>query len=107
MTERVLITHPDVVGVDLAQAVAYYRSIERGLAERLSDEFDAALEFIEVYPLAGRPLFETYRRVVLRHFPYLIAYAVSDEQVFVLAVVHGKRDPEAVRAEIEERALSE
>lgn len=97
MTLRLHI-HPAVYGVDLRQAVAYYRELNAELPEQISAEFDDRLDAIEEHPKAGRMSLRGYRRVVLRHFPYLVVYTVDEQEINVLAVVHGRRDPHVIRA---------
>lgn len=98
MTSRRLRVHPDILGVDLPPVFAFYREKDARLPRRFADDFDARLDFIERQPFAGRALFDAYRRVVLRDFPYLVAYAVDDTSIDVLAIVHGMRNPASIRA---------
>ena len=62
------------------------------------DEYQAALERIEVQPAGCGPL-ETFagsreiRRLLLRRFPYMVIYEVFPDEVMVLAVAHVSRRP--------------
>ncbi|MCL2471817.1 MAG: type II toxin-antitoxin system RelE/ParE family toxin, partial [Propionibacteriaceae bacterium] len=77
---------------ELLQARDYYKDIDRDLAIRLLDEQAVALRYVGGFPEAGSPLFDSYRHVVLPHFPYLVVYMVTDRSVNVLAVFHVRRD---------------
>jgi plasmid stabilization system protein ParE len=88
------------VDADLDEAFAHYLEVDPALATRFGMEVDAALGFIESFPELGRFLFEDYRRVVLRRFPYLIVYCVSGEDVRVLRISHARREPAAIQGEI-------
>jgi len=88
---------------ELLQARDYYRDIDPGLAVRMLNEHDVAMRYIAGFPEAGSPLFDSYRHVVLPHFPYLIAYAVTTHSVNVLAVFHVRRDPNWMRRQLDSR----
>jgi plasmid stabilization system protein ParE len=47
----------------------------------------------EMYAL----VYETYRRALLRRFPYALFYEYADETVTVYAVFHTSRDPDKWR----------
>jgi len=38
-------------------------------------------------------VFETYRRALVRRFPYAVFYEYADEKVIVYCVMHTARDP--------------
>ena len=57
------------------------------------------VERIELFPESGPILFESYRRALLKRFPYMAVYLVGGDRIDVLAVVSVGRDP----AWIEER----
>ena len=88
---------------ELHQAQGYYRDIDPELAIRMLHENDVALRYIAGFPEAGAPLFDSYRHVVLPHFPYLIAYSVTTHTVNVLAVFHVRRDPIWMRRQLGSR----
>ncbi|MGH7355643.1 MAG: hypothetical protein ACRELS_13840 [Candidatus Rokuibacteriota bacterium] len=41
-----------------------------------------------------------FRRAILRRFPYVLWYRVSDKSLVVLACVHGSRDPRSIRSRL-------
>ena len=88
---------------DANDAIDYYAVVEPSLTGSFIDEVWAALAFIESYPQAGRVLISQYRRVALRHFPYLVCYLISDGTVQVLAVIHNRRGPRWVRMHLDSR----
>ena len=79
--------------LDYRAAYAWYR--ERG--EHLADSFEAAvdraLELITETPGRFAKYDDRHRCYLLRRFPYLIVYRVEDNQVLVVAVAHGRRQP--------------
>lgn len=92
MSARRLIFHPGVEE-DLADVVAYYREIDPSLAARFRLRFLDQVERVELYPESGAILFDSYRRVLLQRFPYMVVYLVGDERIDVLAVLNVRRDP--------------
>ena len=57
-----------------------------------------------MFPESGAILFDAYRRVLVKRFPYMAVYRVGDERVDVLAVVNTSRDPSGIRSTVTERA---
>ena len=94
--------HPEL-WEDADEAIDYYAEVEEDLPQRFMGELRAAFAFIRGWPLAGRAFQDVYRRVALKHFPYLVCYRVVDETVWMLAIVHSRRDPEWVRARLDSR----
>ncbi len=93
------------VEADVIEVFDYYRAISPELPEQFLGRLRQSLDFVEHHPLAGGPLFESYRHVVLRRFPYMIVYAVTDETVDVLAAIHVRRDPAWIEAEVTGRTF--
>ena len=78
---------------ELVEAIDWYEVRSRGLGADLLRCIDACVERIirqpESYPVVHR---ET-RMAIVRRFPYLILYRITDEGISVIAVFHAKRDP--------------
>jgi len=51
-------------------------------------------------PLRNAPVHREARRALLRRFPYVAIYVVRDESVFILAVLHQRRNPRLAKARI-------
>lgn len=92
MSSRSFRVHPDLLD-DLRDAIDYYRRQDPGLPQRFVDAYAEALKQAEEFPLAGREYLSGFRRLVAVPFPYLLAYAVDDESVLVVALLHAQRDP--------------
>jgi toxin ParE1/3/4 len=75
----------------------YYVAIESGsveTADRFVDSITERFLLLASYPYLGRPR-EDDLGIGLRSFPvgdYVIVYLVEDKEVFILRVVHGRRD---------------
>ncbi|MEJ7741436.1 MAG: hypothetical protein WKF73_02125 [Nocardioidaceae bacterium] len=70
--------------------------------------FDARLreqvERIELFPDSGAILFDSYRRVLLKRFPYMAVYLVGDDRLDLLAVVYVRHDPASIEETVSGRA---
>ena len=78
---------------ETGEAVDWYESQSAGLGL----EFEAALELqlrrLEQAPLLYTELFPGVKRTLLPRFPYGVFYAVRNDLVHVLAVIHQSRNP--------------
>lgn len=82
---------------DLAEAYDWYEGRRPGLGEDFLGCVDASVRMIcripEMYPTA----YESYRRGLVRRFPYAVFYEYSGETVTVFAVFHTSLDPQKWR----------
>lgn len=78
---------------DIEGAFAWYQGERAGLGLEFLDELRAAYERIAEGPLKYRELRSGIRRALLRHFPYAVYFAVEQDIVVILAVLHAHRDP--------------
>jgi len=82
---------------DIREARFWYRNISHQLGEDFVTSVDDAILLARTYPLAFHLVHRTFRRVLLRRFPYALFYQASDDRLIVVAVLHQARDPEVVR----------
>ena len=78
----------------------WYETQRQGLGGEFREAVDAAIVRIANNPLAYAERYREARRAVLRRFPYVLWYRLFANYVVVLACVHGKRDPRAIRARL-------
>jgi len=62
-------------------------------AQSCSTKFSGALTKIEEAPLSYPHIRKKVRRALIRRFPFGIYYIVEGDDIVVLAVMHGRRDP--------------
>jgi plasmid stabilization system protein ParE len=91
-----LILAPEVE-LDLAETYAWYEKRRVGLGEEFLTSVDACLEGIRRQPEMYAIVHETYRRALIRRFPFAIFYEYAGTEVTVYAVFHASRDPEKWR----------
>ena len=103
MTPHRLVFHPGVEA-DIQDIVAFYAERDPALPSafraRLKDQVDG----VRMFPRGGAVLFEDYRRVLLKQFPFMVVYSAADDAIYVLAIVHVRRDPAGIEGEVAERA---
>ncbi len=85
---------------ELAEAVHWYESHERGLGREFLRAFRAATDGLRRNPFLYQTVEEEVRRVLLRRFPYGVFYEVHGSDVVVLACFHSARDPQEWRERI-------
>jgi len=84
--------HPDAEA-EYLEAVRYYSEIRPELGFAFVEEMEAAVHRARSSPDMGRPFGDGCRRVLARHYPYLVIYEKLEDRVFIWAVAHGSRLP--------------
>ena len=78
---------------EVEEAYHWYEQRREGLGAGFLLCVEEVLEKIsrdsESYPMVHKDI----RRALIRRFPYGIFYIVEDQNIAVLAVFHGRRDP--------------
>ena len=82
---------------DLAEAYAWYEDQRAGLGEEFLGCVDASIEAILRTPEMYTVIHESYRRALVRRFPYTVFYEFENDTVTVYCVFHSSRDPEKWR----------
>ncbi len=84
--------HPDAKQ-ELDDAVAYYDNISREMGDAFVTEVERALNRVEKFPQAWTELSKNTRRCRIASFPYGIIYALKEQQILIVAVMHLQRQP--------------
>ena len=92
MTEHRLVSEPRV-DLDVAAAFEWYENERAGLGHEFLDELRATYDRVADGPLKYQHLRSGIRRALVRRFPYGVYFAVEDDVIVVLAVLHASRDP--------------
>jgi plasmid stabilization system protein ParE len=82
---------------DLAEAYDWYEAQRIGLGEDFLSCVDARIRSICRAPQMCAFVHESYRRALVRRFPYAIFYEHAEGVVTVYCVFHTSRDPERWR----------
>ncbi|MEE3126924.1 MAG: hypothetical protein VX494_06900 [Actinomycetota bacterium] len=84
--------------------MAHYAPLDPALPGRFRVRLMEQIERIELFPESGAILFESYRRALLKRFPYMAVYRAGAGRLELLAVVDVRRDPAWIEATIARRA---
>ena len=84
--------HPEA-DAEYAEAAQYYAQIRPELGGRFHDEIEAAIEEICAHPRQFREFDPPARRSLALHFPYAVVYLDEPDQVWIVAVMHLRREP--------------
>jgi plasmid stabilization system protein ParE len=74
-------------------AAARYDQEQPGLGREFAIEFITVIERLVQFPESGPRVSNNLRWSLLRRFPYAIYYQIECDIVYVLAVLHTKRNP--------------
>ena len=83
---------PEVIE-DLGRAFEWYESQLSGLGDRFLGEFFDALTFIQSSAETPRKVFEDFRRVLMKRFPFAVWYEVHAGTAVILLVFDCRQDP--------------
>lgn len=81
------------VEIDIEAAFEWYQAEQPGLGLEFLNQLRAVYHRILDGPLNYQELRSGIRRVLTKRFPYAIYFAIEDEVVLVVAVLHTARDP--------------
>jgi toxin ParE1/3/4 len=85
--------HPEADG-EFCEAVAYYEACQEGLGQDFYAEINLTIGRILDLPNAW-PVFDgDVRRCLAHRFPYGVLYSIELDGIFILAVMHLRRDPD-------------
>jgi toxin ParE1/3/4 len=88
---KVLFT--DAARTESLDAFDYYNERSEQAASRFLQRLDAACEWLSKYPETGMQLSTRTHRYLMKTFPYLVVYRIVEDAVWIVGVVHEKRDP--------------
>lgn len=84
--------------VELTEAIRWYELQRPGLGAEFLDSVDDILKSIEQNPDIGSPLPSVargrLRRRLVRRFPYLVVYEVTEDEILIIALAHTRRRPD-------------
>ena len=88
-----MIFHPEALE-EFNAAAAYYEEQSAGFGFRFVDAIESGLRQIERSPTTWRCIRNDIRRFLVKTFPFGIVYAPVEGEIFVLAIMHLKREPD-------------
>jgi len=85
--------HPEA-DEEFVEGVAYYESCEPGLGVDFAREVYAAIQNALDYPTLWPEIDTEVHRCLVHRFPYGVLYSIEPHGIFILAVMHLRRDPD-------------
>ncbi len=79
--------------LDLEEAVEWHEEQKEKLGEEFLFEFRDAIRIVARSPFGFRKRLKSIRAFALKKFHYNVYYIITPETLFVIAVVHQKRNP--------------
>ena len=89
-----------LVATEFWEVLAWYASLSPLVADHFADCFDAAMDRVTQRPTTHAPWQSAFRRVRLKRFPYLLIFNVDHRAISILALVHEKREPKRMLADM-------
>ena len=89
--------------VELRKSAKHYDLQKPGLGSEFTAEISAALDYIGQYPFASPSVGGDFRRKRVKRFPFDVIYAVEEEKIVVVAVMHHRRLPGVAGASASDR----
>ena len=86
---------------DLKQAFSWYEDKRIGLGYDFLLQVDAGINFISRNPKIHPIEYKETRKHLVKRFPYKIIYLAEEEEIIILAVIHGKRRPDLIKKRID------
>jgi plasmid stabilization system protein ParE len=83
---------------DIRNALAYYGRISPALPQRFQSEFERCIRLLSNPGPLHAIVFDQFRQMGMRKFPFLIHYEIVDKKIEVAAVWHAKRAPRSWRS---------
>jgi len=84
--------HPDIYQ-EVSEGYRWYESKSTGLGEDFLNELDSAFNLILELPDTWPVLSNSFRRYLLKRFPYGVIYKADKDLIFIVAVMHLSREP--------------
>ena len=78
---------------EIGEAYEWYEAQSQGLGSEYQAALELQLKRLEQAPLLYAEILPGIRRTLLPRFPYGVFYAVRNDLVHVLAVIHSARNP--------------
>ncbi|MFM9966588.1 MAG: type II toxin-antitoxin system RelE/ParE family toxin [Planctomycetaceae bacterium] len=88
------IEYAEEVREDVDSAYAWYEDQQSGLGERFLVAVADIVEKIQKHPRQFGRVRGEVRAGLIRDFPYVVYFRLEEARIVVIAVLHGRRDPQ-------------
>jgi plasmid stabilization system protein ParE len=80
--------------LEIKEASAFYENCREGLGRAFLVEIEKAIQRLSENPMQNRRIGGRFRRRLVNRFPYGIIYSMEADHLFIVAVMHLKREPD-------------
>lgn len=81
---------------EITDTAIWYENKQRGLGGDFIDELKYCYTLLIDNPEIAQESYKTIRRLVLKKFPYYILYAIENQNIVIIGVVHVRRNPKKI-----------
>lgn len=78
---------------DIAEAAIWYQNVKEGLGDQFLETIDKTIKTIQRNPNHFQLVHINIRRALTQKFPYAIFFVVESKTIYVLAILHTRRNP--------------
>ncbi len=86
---------------ELHEGIAWYAKNAKGLGKKFSLAVNQALKPLRKMPKMHSLVVKDIRRAVVKDFPYIVLYRVTDKEVIVISIFQTDQDPAKWQSRIE------
>jgi len=79
---------------ELLDAIEYYEQCQTGLGLEFARDVYSVIQRILHFPTAWAKLSENTRRCLTNRFPYGVIYQITNEEIFIIAIMQLNREPD-------------
>jgi plasmid stabilization system protein ParE len=85
---------------DMAAAATWYDQQNPGLGTEYLRAVDVCIASVARNPAMYATVYRSVRRALLRRFPYGLFFITTNENIIIIACLHGKQNPNRIRSRI-------
>lgn len=78
---------------DIEEAYTWYETRRVGLGTEFQSELSRLFHLLEAMPEAGPVVHANLRRLLVRRFPFVLYYRLTDSAIEIRGCLHQRRDP--------------
>lgn len=78
---------------DLGDAAAWYGQRREGLGHEFLWSVESTIDLVKRKPELHPIVYRSYRRAMVRRFPYVVFYEIAGQQLTIYGVIHTSMDP--------------
>jgi plasmid stabilization system protein ParE len=79
--------------VEMNEAARFYELRVPGLGQDFLTEIERCFAQVTSHPESGQAVFQRFRRVLTRRFPFAVIYELLPDDILVVAIAHQHRRP--------------